>query len=337
MDHIWSFESTCPPDWGELMAHCDGRFFHSPLGLLAADGEGEPLYARYLLGDRTAGIAVGVRRRCRLSLGTRHVHFPTLPAFAPGVEPNAALGELVRAVRKLGAAELTVDSFAAGWERPHTAALNGTEDRLEFLVRLDADSQELEQRLAPQHRRHIRRAELSGWTLRAVTGNDAVSLLRTVQGAAAARGSQRGNSFEPTLPTAAIKAGVGEPGPGWGTTVFAAFGTEPLGAVLIGWANQQAFYVVGGSTPAGYRVGAAAWLHWRIILLLRERGFRVYNLGGASDSAAEPNDPQHGLYRFKTSFGAQVLTRRGGHWVFSPAHVGAHRATRRALASLAWR
>jgi lipid II:glycine glycyltransferase (peptidoglycan interpeptide bridge formation enzyme) len=111
--------------------------------------------------------------------------------------------------------------------------------------------------------------------------------------------------------------------------MFAAWnGDTPLAAALIGWGNGRAFYIMGGSTPEGYEAGASVWLHWRIINQLAESRFTHYNLGGASPTASNADDPAHGLYRFKTAFGARIVPCRSLYWTLSVSHARLHQLAR---------
>jgi lipid II:glycine glycyltransferase (peptidoglycan interpeptide bridge formation enzyme) len=111
--------------------------------------------------------------------------------------------------------------------------------------------------------------------------------------------------------------------------MFAAWNDSvPLAAALVGWANHRAFYLMGGSTPAGYECGASIWLHWQIASRMADAGFVAYNLGGSSPSAAVPGDPAHGLYRFKTGFGSRAVRCRSLTWTLSSSHARLHRVGR---------
>ena len=101
-----------------------------------------------------------------------------------------------------------------------------------------------------------------------------------------------------------------------------------LATALVGWANRRAYYIAGGSTSIGYASGAAAWLHWRIMYSLAEEGFTAYNLGGTPASSVLPTDPQHGLYCFKSGFGAELVPCRSVRWALCPTHLGLHRVAR---------
>jgi lipid II:glycine glycyltransferase (peptidoglycan interpeptide bridge formation enzyme) len=123
--------------------------------------------------------------------------------------------------------------------------------------------------------------------------------------------------------------------PPWGLQLFGAVeGEEVLSAALIGWAGARAFYVTGGSTPAGYESAAAFWMHWSIMLRLREAGLQVYNLGGVPADAAEEGHVQHGLFRFKRGFGGSPVACGGGSATLHPGHAKRHALASRLKSAL---
>ena len=320
----WTIASQCPPGWWTLLERSGGGVFHSPAGLAGGAPTGAALFAALQEGDETVGVAAGVAVRCRLAFGRRHFYFPTMPAVVDPARRGDALLALVEALRAAGAAELRVDSFDASWCPEPSNATNAS-DRLEYAVRLGPSDQDLAGRFSKHHRRHVQRGDRDGWILRELEGEEAKRLLSTVQQEASARAAGRGDPFAAAQPNVRSSP-LGAGGAPWGMTTFSAWhGEEPLAAALIGWANRRAFYLVGGSTPAGYERDAAQWMHWRIMCALRTRGFTHYNLGGTSASASQLGDPAHGLYRFKTGFGPEVVSCRSLGWTFSEGHARAHR------------
>lgn len=320
-DLRWQLDDHCPSQWWEHLERCGGGFFHTAPGLMAAGVSGDPVFARLLHGDEVVGVAAGVRQRCRFGRQPRHVYFPTVPAIICRPRRHETLASLIAALRAQGVAEVVVDSFDAGWRPELVSGAAETRQRLEFVVALEPDAEELARRCSKHHRRHLQRGEREVWTLRRLEGAEGRDLLREVQQQAASRAASRGDPFEAAQPPAAA---AGETH--WGTTTFSVWcGDAPLAAALVGWANRRAFYLVGGSTAAGYERDAAQWLHWRIMCHLADEGFTAYNLGGTPGSAALPSDPAHGLYRFKTGFGAEIVALRNAQWTLRPAHVRVHR------------
>ncbi|MBI4420472.1 MAG: GNAT family N-acetyltransferase [Gemmatimonadetes bacterium] len=322
----WTVAQDCPTSWQRSLVRCGGGFFHSPLGLAAGAPEGEPVFAELRLGDDVVGIAAGVRSRCRLSQRARHVYLPTLPAILSKTARQGALAALVDALRAERVAEVTLDSFDALWQIGAPNQPTALLSRQEHEVVLEPSGAALWGRLAAGHRRQVRRGDRAGWRLDLIWGTQARDLLGTVQDLASSRAAARGDGFRAQLPRLVAEASSPTDRHAWGAATFTVWReATPLAAALVGWANGRAFYVLGGSTAAGYEAGAGIWLHWRIICRLCEEGFTAYNLGGTPPSAQSPSDPAHGLYRFKLGFGARLVPCRGARWVLSAAHARVHR------------
>jgi hypothetical protein len=181
--------------------------------------------------------------------------------------------------------------------------------------------------LAAGHRRQIRKADRANWRIESPQGEAARSILASVQEVAARRAALRGSGFVVRVPSlTGLHLAGDQP---WGATMFVACRESTvLAAALIGWANGRGFYIMGGSTPAGYECGASVWLHWRIACGLASSGFQSYNLGGAAATAASPADPSHGLYRFKMGFGARIVPCRSMFWTLSSIHARVHQLGR---------
>jgi len=327
-DLRWITRETCPAGWWVELERCGGGFFHTPAGLGAGAPSGEPVFAQLRHGDEIIGVAAGVRSGCRFGRRPRHLYFPTVPALICLPRRHEALSALVEALRADGAAEVGIDSFDARWQPDvGTGASAEIRDRVEYVVPLEPDADDLMRRCNKHHRRHLQHGIRQGWTFQTLDGPEARRVLATVQHAAASRAAERGDPFQVMLPPAAGAAQDG--GAHWGVTTFSVWenGT-PLAAALVGWAKQRAYYLVGGSTPSGYASHATVWLHWRIMAYLADEGFTAYNLGGTPASARSTDDPQHGLYRFKSGFGAELVSCRSARWALRRAHVATHRVAR---------
>jgi len=313
----WRVSTTPPGEWDALVKLCGGGFFHTPAALGVSLPEGELFYALAENGNGPEAIALGTRSVCRLSQIPRHAVLATCPATRPGVDAAVAAHSLAQALAAQGAAEVAMHSFDA------PAATGGS--RVEHRIDLSrATAEALIAACSSTQRRHIRRGEGEGWTLQVLRGREAVEQLHAVQSEAAHRARRRGEFFE-AAPALAAGAAASLDAP-WGTSCFATFaGTVLLNVVLIGWGNGRAFYLLGGSTPEGYRRSAAAWTHWRIMQLCARAGHRVYNLGGTPAGAEATTHTAHGLYRFKQGFGATQVSCKGNGWVFRRTHLRAHR------------
>ena len=322
----WVVASRCPRGWQALLEGSGGSLFHSPAGLAVAAPPGTPVFAELYQGSEPAGLAAGVASRCRFGSKPCHFYFPTVPAVVEPSQRDAALAALVAMLRAGGAVDIQFDSYDARWQPEPRASVNAR-DRLEYVVSLQGSRDELASRFSKHHRRHVQRGERDGWVLRTLEGEHARDVLSAVQREASARAAERGDPFAASLPEVVLSSSVGQAP--WGITTWSAWHDQtPLAAALVGWANRRAFYLIGGSTPAGYEGDAAQWLHWRIMCVLADAGFTRYNLGGTPASAVNPGDPAHGLYRFKTGFAAEVVSCRSVGWTLRPMHAQAHRVVR---------
>jgi hypothetical protein len=317
----------CPVGWDTHLIRCDGGFFHAPPGNDVGGPGGEPVFLRLFSANEVIGIAAGVMRACRLTDKPRHFYFPTLPALAAGIRPGLALDVLLASLRSIDAAELVMESFDAHWSADAATEPTDARMREEYVVPLTADPALMAAGLGSGHRRQIRKAERNGWRIEHPEGDEARAILTSVQKVAARRAAARGHGFHVRVPKLdALESAGLRP---WGATMFVASQDgAPLAAALVGWANRRAFYVMGGSTAAGYECGASLWLHWRIACMLGAAGFATYNLGGATPEAAKPGHPSHGLYRFKVGFGARAVPCRSMSWVLSTAHQRVHQLGR---------
>lgn len=320
----WVSRSSCPPEWLLHVERCGGAYFHSPLGLLAGAPAGQPLFVQLLHEGRVVGVGAGVRHGCRFSLRPKHVYFPTLPALVcPGRE-DAALAALADELRRQGAVEAVFDSFDAAWQPSRQLAATRARQRTEYVVPLQASEEEQAARCDKHHRRYAARGLKEGWSLGMLGGDEARALLAEVQRDASERAAGRGQHFSAEPPAIAAIAVTRLTDP-WGATVFGAWDRDTLlAAALIGWANRRAYYISGGSTPAGYACHGSIWLHLKIMAALAATGMRSYNLGGTAASAADPGDPEHGLHRFKSNFGAELRPCGGAQWALQPAHARTH-------------
>jgi hypothetical protein len=318
----WTLHDRCPPRWWAWLERCGGGFFHTPA---AVEENGDAFFAELTGNEGVSGIAAGVWRRCRLSRRARHVYLPSTPAILGSASRQAALDALVGRLRADGAAEITMDSFDAAWVPQGSAESTPFALRMEYLVEIDDSPDTLTSRFIHHHRRHLKRGEREGWHFGVIPATQVPDVIAAVQQHASLRAAGRGTPFavgRVAAPTASLEAP-------WGTAGFGAWrGDELLAAVLVGWGGRRAFYLQGGSTPAGYDADASTWLHWRIMRDLADRGLSIYSLGGAPGTAERPDDPSHGLHRFKMGFGASASACCGLRWVLSNGHLRAHKLLR---------
>jgi len=87
-------------------------------------------------------------------------------------------------------------------------------------------------------------------------------------------------------------------------------GGEFLAGIILALKGKRAWYLYGASSDIKRNLMPGYALQWRAILLAKERGCRCYDLFGIPPDD-DPEHPMHGLFRFKTGFGGQVINRLG--------------------------
>ena len=324
----WTIAPECDTVWWTRAREWGGGFFHHPNALGLTGHAGAPVVATCVDSVGVAAAAVGVRWRCRLSGRARHAYFPSLPIVRPGVAYSAVMRSLCDVLAGAGINEVVCDSFDAAGESYGTAWGEPEGDRCEYRVMLDAAPEQLAERLSSHHVRLLHRGDREGWTADLSLDDEAMTALALVSQSATVRAAARGNPFAAAPWQLTQVRALSDAN--WGLTICRAFrGKSLLAAALVGWGGDRAFYLGGGSTLEGYECGAATWMHWRIMLVMRDRGVKVYNLGGAPAAAVESSHPSHGLHRFKSAFGAGRVPLRGLHWSDGSLHSSLHRAARR--------
>ena len=95
----------------------------------------------------------------------------------------------------------------------------------------------------------------------------------------------------------------------------------PVASVVVGSIGSNAYYIYGGATPEGLTLQAPKGLLWFAIQREFSLGVREFNLGGMAAEAAETASLDHGLFKFKSSFGAVKRICIGGRKLLRPSIV----------------
>ncbi|MFP4383653.1 MAG: lipid II:glycine glycyltransferase FemX [Spirochaetia bacterium] len=108
---------------------------------------------------------------------------------------------------------------------------------------------------------------------------------------------------------------------------------ELLAGNIAAFTDSTAVYLYGASSGNKRNLMPAYALQWETIRKAREYGCGQYDLFGIPP-ADDPNHPMHGLYRFKTGFGGEIL-HRAGAWDFVTRR-GMYKAYRGAESARTW-
>jgi hypothetical protein len=108
---------------------------------------------------------------------------------------------------------------------------------------------------------------------------------------------------------------------------------ELLAGNIAAFSGNTATYLYGASSGNKRNLMPAYALQWETIRKAREYGCGKYDLFGIPP-ADDPDHPMHGLYRFKTGFGGQIL-HRAGAWDYV-IRRGMYQAYRGAESARTW-
>lgn len=230
------------------------------------------------------------------------------------------LADLELVLRKRGVSEFQLNSFAYDGASPiHLAPLGYLETgRSEFVLSLDQGIDAARRGIRPTLRNDVRRFDRSGVRCRARSDHGVVSALYSIEKETALRHSAQGKqgssmreaAYE-ALWTLLIKTGRAR-------VYLAEMDGVPIASVVIGRCGANGYCLYGGATPDGLAVNAPKGLLWFAIQQEYEHGVREFNLGGTPASAVQPNSLDHGLYKFKTGFGATERLCISGRKVLRP-------------------
>lgn len=85
---------------------------------------------------------------------------------------------------------------------------------------------------------------------------------------------------------------------------------EPIAAIITVFYGQEAIYLYGASSNSKRNLMPAYLLQWTAIQDAKFAGCMQYDFYGIPP-CDDPDHPMHGLYRFKTGFGGQIVHRIG--------------------------
>jgi hypothetical protein len=212
---------------------------------------------------------------------------------------------------KQGLCQAEFGSFFGGVE-PYSTAVPGwtTTGRLEFLLDLKVDPEERRKRVSSTMKTRLNKHARQGFMLSECNRRSVRILNAVIEERLNRQGRALGLLGRVAeflthwrLVQRLLHSGVAR------MYTLADRDGELLGATLMLEHGDRVFYMMGGCTRAGYEASSAFTLLWRLSEKYAEQGFRVLNLGGVPSGAQTPGADQHGLYRFKTSFGAEVVER----------------------------
>ncbi|MBN1648051.1 MAG: peptidoglycan bridge formation glycyltransferase FemA/FemB family protein [Spirochaetales bacterium] len=174
------------------------------------------------------------------------------------------------------------------------------------LIPLDGSGDELLARMKPKTRYNIRLAEKKGVTV-SEAGRDGLADWYELHRITARRDkiSIRSFSYYVKLYDMAEKHTGIKP-----LLYFARHEQDLLAGIYVLHHGERASYLYGASSNTKRNLMPAYALQWKAICAAREAGCLEYDMCGIPE-ADDPEHPMHGLYRFKTGFGGNIVHRPG--------------------------
>lgn len=188
-----------------------------------------------------------------------------------------------------------------------------------FVIDLGAPPDTLLQAMTADYRRKIRKATAGGVSVRILPAPDRVLLNDFVE---RLRAFSRAVHFQ--IPGQEVLQAMYASG----RAVLAVVedGRGPLGYLHVYLAGPTGFFMY-GVMLAKHNDGAGQFLHWQIMVWLRENGYRWYDLGGLPSQ-----NPEDGIFRFKSGFGG-MMTPLGTEWIKRGAAYAAAARLRHAFSN----
>ncbi|MBL8840937.1 MAG: GNAT family N-acetyltransferase [Planctomycetes bacterium] len=227
---------------------------------------------------------------------------------------------VIAALASQRVARVELESYDGPWPAPDFAAPEfaplrlETRERLEFLLDLRGDVETRFAAIKSSHRRKVRDAEKAGVTVAEESGATALSLLHELQSSTKERREGRGETM--ALPEAEQYERLQRcfVGAGSGRLFVGRKEGQAMSAILCGVEGPRAYYLMGGTSAAGFECNAATLVLWRASVLLAQGGVVELNLGGVPREAETAGHAEHGLWRFKEGFAPRRVECRSAIW-----------------------
>jgi Acetyltransferase (GNAT) domain len=314
---ISSVQGDAPDGWDREVLEAGGTPFHTlAIGAAAVARGQEAWYLRFEQQGRAVGFAVGAGVRSATPiLGRRRsvLEFETMPLLLS--DGSRTRVQAVAAIREFASDEGfgQLRLLSRDDRRPEeTPALESVgltvAPRLECRVALAADLETMMTRMSDGHRNSVTNAMSAGFQFFEDTSLEGAMRLqelretsygrRQAPGTAATRSQAREelqNVMRAYLAHEAIRF--------W----FVHREGRPMSGAGIMPFGDRAYFAVGGTNQEGYGAGAVYALYGNLLPYLSTQGIRELNLGDIDAGAEAKGHAEHGLYRFRTGFGAEVV------------------------------
>ena len=316
-----------PEMWDEFVASVDGDVLSQSTSWARVKASG---YEAHVVALTEGGKVVAGCQLLSRSVGPlRLAYAPNGPLFTEGradLIPAMlrAVGDTAKRLR-LNALVLHPASVVVELESALEAAGFGPapvsiSTPATVLVDLSPDPEALLAGMSSSRRRNIRKAERAGVVVRRGR-RDELSVFQALHASTAERQGFTAMTMSYLQQQAEILPGIFE-------IYFAELDGEPLAAASITRFGDRAVFKLAGLSDDkdATKARPSDYLHWRIMLDVKEAGSRYYDFGGFDRVAAQsilrgdelPEEFRSGASQFKLAFGGQPVVLPEAVWKLSP-------------------
>lgn len=234
-------------------------------------------------------IAFMKKGRLRISL-----EIPSMPNIATD---NPFWKNLRIFCYRQGISSLSINSFnSPGGIIPDLGHATYRKLRREFILNLE--HADLFKKMSKGHAYRIKKARKLGLTIQRMRDSDAIARHAQLIGASMQRRKNRGENVNTSIAlenlSNLIQSNVAE-------LFCVVLSDQILSSNLVLLSDKTGYSHTMGTSPEGMASGAAHFLIYEIASVLKSEGKDKFNLGGTDDT-----NPESGLVKFKTGFGASV-------------------------------
>jgi hypothetical protein len=290
------------PDYNRLheLYVLSGKNCHLSPGVMQANSAKSSTLLVFSVSRDGQTVAFGVARESNRWFARRLV-FHRLPEFVERSKKveNCFWRGLKEYCQKRRVLQLNLNAFNSfPIEVPNLSPIKKVTKREEFILDLKQISKDGMKMLSSNHRRNIHKGERADLSCHIRKDLEACKDHARMMAFSMQRRQNRGQAIsyvpspEKWFDYVQCEAGF---------IMQAKHDAAWVSSLLILQSSRQAYYVSGGTSPEGMRLGAAHFLMWNVIKYLSSGGVSILNLGGVS----EIDTP--GLARFKAGFGADPI------------------------------
>jgi hypothetical protein len=297
-------------DWIALIDRFGGNLFHAPQWAESRrSATSRPLFFRlYGDGGDCLGIAAGIEMWSpapAIGRFSKQLVFETYPVVRDDRDElvRTMLQHIIAYAGKHGFRRVEFNSYLTRTSLERPADLGLETRRIEFSIDLTRTDDQLFAGFNTHHKRKIKKALKHDLQFFESQDTQAMRQFRELQKHSRDRRLERGESIAVMEDGYYEELGKHYFASDLGTVFMLLHEDRPVTAAFIAHYGTQALYMYGGSNDTGLQLDAPILLFSHIFTRCRQRGCRLFNLGGVPEEARQPETQLYGLFRFKAGFG----------------------------------